>query len=386
MRSLPRIKLKNGYYIIRISKKEYHLGKDKKQAEAKARLLLANALTNPKTKAELPTVHYPTVEQIALMFCDSEASFYCSTRQKLFSQITRELAQLFTELPCNEFSSTELEGYQCWMANKSLSRTTIRGKLRVVRMMFRWAAKKKKCPKDVWESLLTVDNLKKGRSSAKEPKHINPVSLDVMNKTLEFCGPMIRNIILLQFHGGMRPEEVLTMKPCEIHRIGDVWKYVPAHHKNENKELPRNIFLGPKAQAVLLPYLEQMGSQSTEYLFTSARYNTERTTHLRAVRKTKVQPSQQGVRKGRENRKTRMYSTDSYSTKAYRDAIKRAAKRAGVEHWFPYQIRHAAGTLARQIGGLDGAQVFLGHANAQTTEIYAELDESKAAEIARKIG
>ena len=75
-----------------------------------------------------------------------------------------------------------------------------------------------------------------------------------------------------------------------------------------------------------------------------------------------------------------------YTSNGYYNAVKRAAKRAGVEHWFPYQLRHAAGTLARQVGGLDGAQVFLGHANAQTTEIYAELDESKAAEIARKIG
>ena len=388
MRLLPQVKLKkNGFYFIRIFKKDHYLGKDKKQAEQKARLLLADALVNSKAKEVEPApVSYLTIEQIALLFCDSEITFYCPARQKLFSQITRELAMLFPELPCNEFSSTELEEYQMWMANKRLSRTTIRGKVRVVKMFVRWACKKKKCPDSVWNSLQTVDNLKKGRTNAKEPEKVLPVSMEVLNKTLEHCEPMVRDIVLLQLHGGMRPEEVLTMKPCEIHRIGDVWKYVPAHHKNENKELDRFVYLGPKAQAILTPYLEELGYNSTDYIFTSYRYNSARVKSLRASRKTKVQPSQQGVRKGRENRTPRIYSTSAYSTKAYRDAIGRAAKRAGVEHWFPYQLRHAAGTLARQIGGLDGAQVFLGHANAQTTEIYAELDESKAAEIARKIG
>ena len=31
MRNIPKIKLKNGYFFIRISKKDYYLGKDKKE-------------------------------------------------------------------------------------------------------------------------------------------------------------------------------------------------------------------------------------------------------------------------------------------------------------------------------------------------------------------
>ena len=41
MRLLPQVKLKkNGFYFIRIFKKDRYLGKDKKQAEQKARLCL----------------------------------------------------------------------------------------------------------------------------------------------------------------------------------------------------------------------------------------------------------------------------------------------------------------------------------------------------------
>jgi site-specific recombinase XerC len=43
-------------------------------------------------------------------------------------------------------------------------------------------------------------------------------------------------------------------------------------------------------------------------------------------------------------------------------------------------------TEVRNKFGLDAAQVCLGHANAKTTEIYAEVDFEKAAEVAREIG
>jgi integrase len=36
--------------------------------------------------------------------------------------------------------------------------------------------------------------------------------------------------------------------------------------------------------------------------------------------------------------------------------------------------------------GLDTAQAVLGHRNAKVTEVYAEWNADKAAEVARKIG
>jgi len=49
-------------------------------------------------------------------------------------------------------------------------------------------------------------------------------------------------------------------------------------------------------------------------------------------------------------------------------------------------LRHSTGTEVRNKFGLDAAQAYLGHANASTTEIYAELDFEKAAKVAREIG
>jgi integrase len=70
----------------------------------------------------------------------------------------------------------------------------------------------------------------------------------------------------------------------------------------------------------------------------------------------------------------------------YRDAIRTACKKAGVEYWTPHQLRHAGGTEVRDKYGLDYAQAVLVHARARTTEIYAKPSVEKAMKVAKEIG
>jgi len=52
--------------------------------------------------------------------------------------------------------------------------------------------------------------------------------------------------------------------------------------------------------------------------------------------------------------------------------------------WQP--LRHNAATNLRKEFGLDVARVVLGHRSAAITEVYAELDHSKALEVIGKVG
>ena len=57
------------------------------------------------------------------------------------------------------------------------------------------------------------------------------------------------------------------------------------------------------------------------------------------------------------------------------------------EHrWSPNRLRHSAGTEIRKRFGLEGAQVVLGHASANVTQVYVERDLQKAVEIMREVG
>ena len=74
---------------------------------------------------------------------------------------------------------------------------------------------------------------------------------------------------------------------------------------------------------------------------------------------------------------------EKYTPDSYRQAIERAAKNAGTDHWFPYQLRHTAGTVIREALGVEAAQAMLGHSRAAMTEHYAKQSLEKAIEAAK---
>jgi site-specific recombinase XerC len=59
---------------------------------------------------------------------------------------------------------------------------------------------------------------------------------------------------------------------------------------------------------------------------------------------------------------------------------------AGVEKWSPNRLRHSAATAIRKRFGLEAAQVTLGHAAADVTQVYAERDLERAAVVMAQVG
>ncbi len=55
-------------------------------------------------------------------------------------------------------------------------------------------------------------------------------------------------------------------------------------------------------------------------------------------------------------------------------------------NWHPHQLRHNAATRLRREFGLDVARAVLGHSSPAVTEVYAELDQAKAADAMARIG
>ena len=74
-------------------------------------------------------------------------------------------------------------------------------------------------------------------------------------------------MIQLQDLTGMRPGEVMALRTGDLDRSGEVWVYRPARHKTQDKGFARAIPIGPKAQAVLAPWLK---ADPTAYVFSPA--------------------------------------------------------------------------------------------------------------------
>jgi integrase len=241
-----------------------------------------------------------------------------------------------------------------------------------------------------------------------------------VDATLPHLPAVVADMVRFQRLCGARPGEVCGMRPCDVDRSGDVWTYRPSSHKAEHHGKDRVVFLGPHAQEILTPYLLRA---TDAYCFSPADSEKRRKEDRRAKRKTPVQPSQVDRSKPRRQRKPAVrYTKDSYCRVIARacevafgmpDELRRiAAKppRAATEDerqrfaeekarlsklaaewrkehtWHPNQLRHSAATEIRRQFGLEAAQVTLGHARADVTQVYAERDMTLARDVMKRIG
>ena len=185
-------------------------------------------------------------------------------------------------------------------------------------------------------------------------------------------------MINVQLVTGMRPGEVVLMRTCDIDISGKIWEYRPPSHKTEHHVIERVVFLGPKAQAIVRPLL---GSELAGYLFRPK-------DALRDMRQRRAENAHVRRRPDRLTHwpKPRTQTGDHYTSASYCYAIHKACRAAGVPVWGPNRLRHNAATFLRKQFGIEAARVILGHTSAAVTEVYAEMDRAKAADIMSVVG
>jgi len=282
------------------------------------------------------------------------------------------------------------------MVQQDWSRGYVNSSIGCIKRMFKWAVEQELVPPSTYHGLQAVAGLRKGRSDARETQAIRPVSDEHVEAVLPFLNSAQRAMVQLQRLTGMRPGEVCIMRPCDVDRGNPkTWAYRPGSHKTEHHEIERLVFLGPRAQELLQPFLFR---DPGAYCFSPREMMEGHWVELRRRRRTKVQPSQ----RCRKRRRPKKLPGERYTVGSYEHAITRACKRADkkthevhpeipreeilIPHWHPNQLRHSRATEIRREAGLDAARVVLGHRSPQVTEVYAEIDVNKAAEVMARLG
>jgi integrase len=311
----------------------------------------------------------------------------------------RTLRKSYGQTRAVEFGPLALKAVQAQMVQLGHSRRYVNGSIDWIRRMFRWAASEELIPASVPHALGTVPGLRKGRTAARETEPILPVDEVTVDATLPHVSPVVAAMIRFQRLTGCRPGEACLLRPCDIDRSGDVWCYRPESHKTEHHDRDRVIFIGPKAQELLRPYLLR---PTDAYCFAPAEAEAMRREKMHARRET---PLSCGNRPGTNRlRRPRKKAGSHYTNDSYRRAIHRACDLAfpppaerelsdaelklwrSKHRWSPNQLRHSAATEIRKQFGLEAVQVTLGHASADVSQIYAERDLSLAANVMRRVG
>ncbi len=199
--------------------------------------------------------------------------------------------------------------------------------------MFKHAVSQELCDVETWQRLKSVEPLRAGQTTAPETAPVEPVSIEVVRATAAFLSPVIKAMLRIQVATGMRPSEVCKMRPCDIDRSGETWMYRPAKHKTANRGKTRAVPIVGDARDAVTDYLNR---DSQAYCFSPAESMAWWQAQKRTNRKSKVQPSQVSRAISDPKKKPR----DRFDAHSYRQSIQRAAKRANVPSWHPYQIRH----------------------------------------------
>jgi integrase len=308
----------------------------------------------------------------------------------------RLLKHLYGHTPAREFGPLAMKAVRQAMVDADLCRTVVNARVNRVRRVFKWAASEELIPFAAYQSLTTVQGLRRGRSTAREPEPVKPVAVEVVAATLPHLPRPVAAMVELQRLTGMRPGEVIRMRGADIDRSGPVWVYRPAGHKTAWRGKVRAVPLGPRARAVLRPFLD--GREPAAYLFAPSEARAERYAKLRAARKTKVQPSQLNRRKPAPLK----CPGGKYDTDSYAQSVKRGVRKANaalaeeaakhkrepelLPHWHPNQLRHTHATEVRRRYGLEAAGAALGHERLSVTEVYAEKNEELARRVATEMG
>jgi integrase len=247
------------------------------------------------------------------------------------------LLQLYPELDAAQFSRPQLKAVRECMSAAELSNATINSRVAKIKRMFRWAEDEELMDGAVWARLASVRRLPQ---RAYKPK---PVPLEEVLRTLPHCWSPVKEMILVQLLGGMRPGEVVQLRLIDVDRTVQPWTYRPRFHKSLWRGLERVVYLPAQAQEILAPLIAHQHSYAHLFRPSSVRRNNR-------------------------------YHTQ-YTTRSYGQAVRRACARAGTS-WHVHQLRHAAASFYRSVGGLELAQRMLGHESQDTTEIYAALPAS----------
>lgn len=380
-------------FFVKIGGKFHYLGKDPN----KAQIAYCQLIAQNYNLADVPDSLRPSmdvrIDELVIEYLETVRQRYERTRSfNNFQQAGKLLIENFGGRLAREFNRHSFELLKKIMAGQQMAMRTANVRIDIIKRIFRYAEENEIITAEHYFRIKAVNKFRRADEILPPPEEVEPVSDEVVRKTLPFLTSVVADMVILQQRTGMRSGELCPLRFCDIDMTPnefDVWAYRPKHHKTASKGKKRAIFFNRTCQEILRRYITDENRNSEDYVFSPAQSMEIHRSEQRRKRKSRVQPSQSDRSKPSPQRRPRLkYSSDTYARAILRGC--KAAVLAGVlkesEIWHSHQLRHWAGTEARRVKGLDAAQALLGHAHASTTEIYAVTSEALAAQTAALIG
>jgi integrase len=371
-------------YARIIAESEKHAGKEREHVEA----------TLP---ADL------SINEVMVAFLRYAAKHYrrpdgtTTNELKEYRYSLRPIRSLYGFTRAAEFGPLALKVVREQMIQAGWSRKVINQRIGRVKRMFKWAVSEELVPPAVFHGLLTVSGLQLGRTAARETAPVKPVAQEVVVGTIPFLTRHVAGLVRFQMLTGCRPGEACSVRRADIDTTSSAWIYRPQHHKLAYRGHARAIALGPQVQQLLQEFPT---NEPTDFIFSPVRCLAEVRATRTAIRKTPKWPSHMNRNEIKRKKTPQKAPSARYQVESYARAVSTGIKKANMlkadsksdrhspplPHWHPNQLRHSHATKVRALFGLEAAQVSLGHARADITQVYAEKNLALAEKVAMAVG
>ena len=186
-----------------------------------------------------PTDALTVVELLARFWRHAE-SYYVDAGGRptssicLYQMALRPVKRLYGNTPAADFGPKALRTVRQEMIEKCWSRGVVNKMVNLVRSVWKWGVAEELIDVGVHVALTTVAPLKRGRTEAPETQPVRPVPGPHVDAVLPLVSRQVAAMIQLQRLTGMRPGEVVRLRPCDIDRTGDVWTARFSDHKTDS--------------------------------------------------------------------------------------------------------------------------------------------------------
>ncbi len=395
-----RLHKATGQACTTIRGKTYYFGRHGTAAsKRKFKDLLAKYLLAPDPTTFGEEVNKLTLAEVARSYSLYAKSYYGPSSQEYrnIAMALRPISEIMPRKLASEFGPLEFKLIRQWWLNRDVSRQYVNQQMRRVIRAIKWMVSEGMLPPSVHQAIKCVNPLTKGHCKAREAPPVVPVGDQTVEVTLPHLSNVVADMVRFQRLTGCRPGEVCKLKPSMIDRANAVWEIRLENHKTAWRGKSRTIYVGPQAQAVLLPYLSR---QADAFCFNPREAVRQK---MKAKAESRVTPRSCGNSPG--TNRVSMPSRkpgNCYSTASYGRSIKYGCRLAfpapeGLKgealkkwrrekQWAPNQLRHALATAVRRTDGIEAASVILGHSSLAITQTYAEQDRSNAIQVVGRVG
>jgi len=155
--------------------------------------------------------------------------------------VVKLLLNHYPALPAEQFGALKLRALRESLITTEVSRGYVNEMASAIRTMFKWACSLELVPPSVYQSLCTVPPLQAGKTIARESTPIGPIDDVTLEATIAKMAPIHADMVRLQRFTGMRPGEVVLLRPCDLDTSRETWLFRPMKHKMQHKGRERTV-------------------------------------------------------------------------------------------------------------------------------------------------